>query len=322
MDPGRDSPTGGDSTQRRSAPKGAAPRRNPQRREAVGCAPRRRQRRMAAAAPVRIHGHLPRTSTAASATLSTARMPAPHPAVVTPATSGYLRRRRFHARAEHPSRESPPPPTGRWHEARRKRRPWDRSAGARSDVVFASSDASTSSDEASHKPVERVRTARDRPTVGSAGGRHRSNSAHIWWRRSTGHQLRPLADETVLSVGPRDDHRFTAAPWGRSTSTLAQTRRNADRARALEAERITLLGPSRSVRAGDAVPDRRRVEARPSPALRCSRTGGGLSSRSSADGGPTGSRRDLVVDFGGSSILCVAPCAPACGGTPASGRVD
>ena len=91
----------------------------------------------------------------------------------------------------------------------------------------------------------------DRPSVGAAVDLG-SNSVHLLAASIHGHQLRPLADESIfLGLGTTVDETAHLGADARATLTR-ELRRYADRARSLDAEHITFLGTEPIRRAGDA----------------------------------------------------------------------
>ena len=169
----------------------------------------------AAAAPVRSTASVT-ASTAAAPSRATDRMPAssPQPSV-TPATSGVPTPSPASAPDPGVRPVSPPPPPD---PAPMAEAPAETST-AGSDATDTptgsspSSDGATPSNEGSTRPVEQARTGRvtDRPSVGAAVDLG-SNSVHLLVAAIHGHQLRPLADESVfLGLGTTID--AASAPW-------------------------------------------------------------------------------------------------------------
>ena len=153
----------------------------------------------------------------------------------------------------------------------------------------------------------------DRPSVGAAVDLG-SNSVHLLVAAIHGHQLRPLADESVfLGLGTTIDSQAHLGAAARAT--LAQElRRYADRARALEAERITLLGTEPIRRAGDAVRIVAEVEdATGTPLDVLSHEEEAYLTLVGVTGGRQVRAETLVVDIGGGSSEF---CAVAPGGLP------
>ena len=153
----------------------------------------------------------------------------------------------------------------------------------------------------------------DRPSVGAAVDLG-SNSVHLLVSSIHGHQLRPLADESVfLGLGTTVDEVARLGSAARAALTQ-ELRRYADRARSLDAEHITFLGTEPIRRAGDAAWVVLEVEAATGVPLHV------LSHEEEAyltllgvTGGLPVAVETLVVDIGGGSSEF---CAVAPGGLP------
>ena len=153
----------------------------------------------------------------------------------------------------------------------------------------------------------------DRPSVGAAVDLG-SNSVHLLVSSIHGHQLRPLADESVfLGLGTTVDEVAHLGSAARAALTQ-ELRRYADRARSLDAEHITFLGTEPIRRAGDAAWVVLEVEAATGVPLHV------LSHEEEAyltllgvTGGLPVAVETLVVDIGGGSSEF---CAVAPGGLP------
>ena len=159
----------------------------------------------------------------------------------------------------------------------------------------------------------------DRPSVGAAVDLG-SNSVHLLAASIHGHQLRPLADESVfLGLGTTVDETAHLGADARATLTR-ELRRYADRARSLDAEHITFLGTEPIRRAGDATRIVMEVEAATGIALHV------LSHEEEAyltligvTGGLPTPAETLVVDIGGGSSEF---CAIAPGGRPRAAGIQ
>jgi len=165
----------------------------------------------------------------------------------------------------------------------------------------------------------------DPPSVGASVDLG-SNSVHLLVAAIHGHQVRPLADESVfLGLGTTVDAQAHLGAAVRATLTH-ELRRYADRARALDAARVTFLGTEPIRRAADAARIVEEVEDATGIALDV------LSHEEEAyltligvTGGQQVRAETLVVDIGGgSSEFCaVAPggIARAAGLQLGSGRL-
>jgi len=165
----------------------------------------------------------------------------------------------------------------------------------------------------------------DRPTVGAAVDLG-SNSVHLLVASIHGHQLRPLADESVfLGLGTRVDTQAHLGATARADLTR-ELHRYVERARALDAERVTLLGTEPIRRAGDAVRIVAEVEAATGiPLDVLSHEEEAYLTLIGVSGGQQVRAETLVVDIGGgSSEFCaVTPggIARAAGLQLGSGRL-
>ena len=159
----------------------------------------------------------------------------------------------------------------------------------------------------------------DRPSVGAAVDLG-SNSVHLLAASIHGHQLRPLADESVfLGLGTTVDEMAHLGADARATLTR-ELRRYADRARSLDAAHITFLGTEPIRRAGDATRIVLEIEAATGIALHV------LSHEEEAyltligvTGGRPVPAETLVVDIGGGSSEF---CAVAPGGLPRAAGIQ
>lgn len=165
----------------------------------------------------------------------------------------------------------------------------------------------------------------DRPSVGAAVDLG-SNSVHLLVAAIHGHQLRPLADESVfLGLGTTVDTQAHLGAAARADLTR-ELQRYVERARALDAERTTLLGTEPIRRAGDAVRIVAEVEAATGiPLDVLSHEEEAYLTLIGVTGGQQVGAETLVVDIGGgSSEFCaVAPggIARAAGLQLGSGRL-
>jgi len=153
----------------------------------------------------------------------------------------------------------------------------------------------------------------DRPSIGAAVDLG-SNSVHLLVASIHGHQLRPLADESVfLGLGTTVDSKAHLGPAARAT-LVGELQRYADRARALDAARITFLGTEPIRRAGDAVRIVTEVEdATGVPLDVLSHEEEAYLTLIGVTGGQQVNAETLVVDIGGGSSEF---CAVAPGGLP------